>query len=38
MRKGDVKIVPGHDGCFGQISLFEESGKEEETQGQLNLF
>jgi uncharacterized protein (TIGR00375 family) len=38
MRKGDVKIVPGHDGCFGQISLFEESGQEKETQGQLNLF
>ncbi len=38
MRKGNVKIVPGHDGCFGQISLFEESGQEKETQGQLNLF
>lgn len=38
MRKGDVKIVPGHDGCFGQISLFDESTHEEETQGQLKLF
>ena len=38
MRKGNVKIVPGHDGCFGQISLFEESVMEEEAQGQLKLF
>jgi len=38
MRKGDVKIVPGHDGCFGQISLFSEGTHEEETQGQLKLF
>lgn len=38
MRKGDVKIVPGHDGCFGQISLFEKSAAEEEAQGQLKLF
>jgi len=38
MRKGDVKIVPGHDGCFGQISLFSEGAHEEETQGQLKLF
>jgi uncharacterized protein (TIGR00375 family) len=38
MRKGDVKIVPGHDGCFGQISLFSEGIHEEETQDQLKLF
>ena len=38
MRKGEVKIIPGHDGCFGQISLFEESVMEEEAQGQLKLF
>lgn len=38
MRKGDVKIVPGHDGCFGQISLFSDGAHEEETQGQLKLF
>ena len=38
MRKGDVKIVPGHDGCFGQISLFSEGAHGEETQGQLKLF
>ncbi len=38
MRKGDVKIVPGHDGCFGQISLFDEGTCEEEAQSQLKLF
>jgi uncharacterized protein (TIGR00375 family) len=38
MRKGDVKIIPGHDGCFGQIRLFSEDSQEEETQGQLKLF
>jgi uncharacterized protein (TIGR00375 family) len=38
MRKGAVKIVPGHDGCFGKISLFEEEAIEEEAQGQLKLF
>jgi uncharacterized protein (TIGR00375 family) len=38
MRKGAVKIVPGHDGCFGKISLFDEKTLEEETQGQLKLF
>ena len=24
MRKGAVKIVPGHDGCFGDINHFRE--------------
>lgn len=38
MRRGAVKIVPGHDGCFGKISLFEEGKLEEEAQGQLKLF
>jgi uncharacterized protein (TIGR00375 family) len=38
MRKGKVRIVPGHDGCFGKISLFEEETFEEEAQGQLKLF
>lgn len=38
MRKGGVKITPGHDGCFGEISLFEEETFEEEAQGQLKLF
>jgi uncharacterized protein (TIGR00375 family) len=38
MRKGAVKIIPGHDGCFGEISLFEEETFEEGAQGQLKLF
>ena len=38
MRRRKVKIIPGHDGCFGKISLFEEEAPEEETQGQLTLF
>jgi PHP family Zn ribbon phosphoesterase len=38
MRKGQVKIIPGHDGEFGRISLFDESTVEEEAQGQLKLF
>lgn len=38
MRKGAVNIVPGHDGCFGKISLFEKDALEEEAQGQLRLF
>lgn len=38
MRKGAVNIVPGHDGCFGKISLFEKDVLEEEAQGQLRLF
>lgn len=38
MRKGAVSIVPGHDGCFGKISLFEKDVLEEEAQGQLRLF
>jgi len=38
VRKGDVKIVPGHDGCFGKISLFEKESGLEETEGQLKLF
>jgi uncharacterized protein (TIGR00375 family) len=38
MRKGAVNIVPGHDGCFGKISLFEKDAREEEAQGQLRLF
>ena len=37
-RNGAVKIVPGHDGCFGKINLFEENSFEEETQNQLKLF
>jgi len=38
MRKGHVKIFPGHDGEFGRISLFDEDTVEEEAQGQMKLF
>lgn len=38
MRKGAVKIVPGHDGCFGKICLFERDAPEEGAQAQLKLF
>jgi PHP family Zn ribbon phosphoesterase len=38
MRKGAVRIVPGHDGFYGKISLFEKELPEEETSGQLTLF
>ncbi len=38
MRKGAVKIIPGHDGCFGKITLFEKVTIEEDVQGQLKLF
>ena len=38
MRKGALKIVPGHDGCFGNINLFEKDTIEEGAQGQLKLF
>jgi uncharacterized protein (TIGR00375 family) len=38
MRKGAVRIVPGHDGFYGQISLFEKEQPEEDAGGQLTLF
>jgi uncharacterized protein (TIGR00375 family) len=38
MRRGQVKIIPGHDGCFGRISLFEEDGGEQDSGGQMTLF
>lgn len=38
MRKGEVTIVPGHDGCYGKINLFEKETPGEETEGQLTLF
>jgi uncharacterized protein (TIGR00375 family) len=38
MRKGAVRIVPGHDGFYGQISLFEKETPEEASSGQLTLF
>jgi len=38
MRKGAVHIAPGHDGEYGQISLFESALSEEKACGQLPLF
>ncbi|MFQ5721574.1 MAG: DNA helicase UvrD, partial [Candidatus Aminicenantales bacterium] len=38
MRKGKVKIIPGHDGCYGQISLFESEASAQESEQQLKLF
>jgi uncharacterized protein (TIGR00375 family) len=38
MRKGRVKIVPGHDGVFGRIHLFDEEDGDEACQEQLTLF
>ena len=38
MRKGEVKIEPGHDGSYGKINLFEPETAEEKAQQQLKLF
>jgi uncharacterized protein (TIGR00375 family) len=39
MRRGQVRIIPGHDGEFGVIDLFGEAdGAPDDTQGQLALF
>ncbi len=38
MRKGAVRIVPGHDGFYGQVNLFEKEMPEEASSGQLTLF
>ena len=38
MRKGQVKIVPGHDGVFGKISLFDKERLEDDAHAQLKLF
>jgi uncharacterized protein (TIGR00375 family) len=38
MRRGLVKISPGHDGFYGQVSLFEADLSEEPSGGQLPLF
>jgi uncharacterized protein (TIGR00375 family) len=36
MRNGKVKIIPGHDGCFGKIDLFSDDDDEDDSQ--LSLF
>jgi len=38
MRRGQVRIIPGHDGVFGKIHLFENEEEGKDKQGQLNLF
>ena len=38
MRRGLVKILPGHDGFYGQVSLFEPDLPDEPSGGQLALF
>ncbi|MDH4196267.1 MAG: endonuclease Q family protein [Candidatus Aminicenantes bacterium] len=38
MRRGRVKINPGHDGEFGRIRLFEDADDAGEGCGQLSLF
>lgn len=38
MRQGKVSILPGHDGVYGQITLFPEKGEEQESKEQLKLF
>lgn len=38
MRKGQVKIIPGHDGTYGVINLFGDDREKEENRRQLSLF
>lgn len=38
MRKGAVKIIPGHDGFYGILGLFEKEAGLQESAGQLSLF
>jgi uncharacterized protein (TIGR00375 family) len=37
MRQGKVSIIPGHDGVYGKLSLFQDK-KEGEAKEQLKLF
>lgn len=38
MRRGKVNILPGHDGAYGEISLFDEDENGNGGPGQLTLF
>jgi PHP family Zn ribbon phosphoesterase len=38
MRKGQVSIVPGHDGEYGQIHIFGEGPATDPSASQLSLF
>ena len=38
MRKGQVSIVPGHDGEYGQIHIFDEGPATDPSASQLSLF
>jgi uncharacterized protein (TIGR00375 family) len=38
MRQGKVKIIPGHDGTYGIINLFDEDSSEASDTCQLKLF
>ncbi|MCJ7681020.1 MAG: endonuclease Q family protein [Candidatus Aminicenantes bacterium] len=38
MRRAKVRIIPGHDGSFGRINLFNSEAEEQEDAGQLTLF
>lgn len=41
VRKGELEITPGHDGVYGQISIFpkeEEGEKSKEEEEQMSLF
>jgi PHP family Zn ribbon phosphoesterase len=38
MRQGKVKIIPGHDGTYGIINLFDEDSPDATDTCQLKLF